>query len=617
AWRIAAGSRDPKDVWKVHRRLGGLPDDELPRATVAFLGDSTLDFAAAHLQVAAFRDGLNVRTYVAPFGQYVREILDPSSGLHAAGADLVIVDVRGETLFPGLYGITPAAEAPDPEVHRAEYAAQLRTLAEGCRAFVMAHGFIAPGSAAEAASRWEADGAVRRVHALNQALADELRDIPNFRLFDMDGFAARAGKARLRNTKMWHLGKVAVDEAHLPDLADDYLRTLKPLRGLNRKLLVLDLDGTLWGGVLGEAGADGIRIAPDGPGAPFADFQREARRLQERGIALALCSKNNEADVLPVLREHPGMVLRPEHFAAWRINWTDKVENLRALAEEVNVGLDSVVFLDDNPVERENVRMRLPEVLVPELPADPVEYAPFLAGLTDFDPLRLTEEDRRRGAMYAEEKQRRDVRAEAPDLSTYLRTLETVVRVRPAREAEMERVQQLMMKTNQFNTTTLRWQLPDIARFLGERGVWIHVAEVRDRFGDSGLCGVCLSRVEGGRLEIVGLMLSCRVLGRGVEDAFLRAVIHALAGRADRSGGGPQAEPVRTVAGEIVFTEKNLPVRGLFAGNGMECVAEDVNRSRWEADIRDVSPDGPDWIRVEWQPDPGSPAPEQPEAETA
>jgi FkbH-like protein len=593
AWREAAARvRGPKDVWKVHRRFREMDPAEREGTGVpvriALIGDSTQDFAAAHLEVALRREGLDPAVYVGPFGQYAREILDDASGLHAFGPDLVIVDVRGETLFPPLYGAGGGDAAPDADAVLEEYAVQVRALA-GRGAFVLVHDFVVPEPAPDGIhARWSPDGCVRRVQRLNERLAEELDGIENVAVFDMDAFASRIGKERVRNRKLWHLGKVAVDEPFLGALADEYLRTVKPLAGLNRKVLVLDLDGTLWGGVLGELGPDGIGLATDGPGAPYLEFQREILRLFERGVILAVCSKNNDGDVMPVLRDHPAMALRPEHFAALRIDWNDKVENLRRVAEEINVGVDSLVFLDDNPVERENVRMRLPEVLVPELPDDPVEYAPFLARLPDFDTLRLTSEDRQRGRMYAAEKRRRAERAEAPDLGAYLATLDTVVRVHEARPGEIARVQQLMGKTNQFNTTTLRWDAARIASFRSEEGGRVHVAEVRDRFGDSGLCGVCLSRESGESVEVVDLLLSCRVLGRGVEDAFLRTVLREWA-----DGGARAAE------GGVVFTPKNPPVRSLFEGNGFRKTEEDEAGTRWQAELGAVSLDPPEWIRVE------------------
>jgi FkbH-like protein len=208
------------------------------------------------------------------------------------------------------------------------------------------------------------------------------------------------------------------------------------------------------------------------------------------------------------------------------------------------------------------VRARLPEVLVPELPADPVFYASFLESSTDFDTLRLTDEDRARGAMYAAEKQRRDVQQSVGDLESYLRTLATVVEVHRVRPGELARAHQLMQKTNQFNTTTLRWTMPELTAFLESEDRRVHTAHVSDRFGDSGLVGLCLSTRQGSAVEIVGFLLSCRVLGRGVEDAFLRAVLAQW-----------RADGVREASGRVSFTAKNVPVRELFAKNGCEATS--------------------------------------------
>ena len=557
---------------------------------VALVGDSTLDYVRVHLEVALWRDGFRPELHVAPFGQYAQEILNARSGLHAFEPELVILDVRGETLFPSLYGAVGAApDAPPPAEAMVMYRSQIRHLAEAVSGLVLVHDFVVPAHPGDGrAARWHEEGVVRTVEKQNAQLAEIAREHDNVLIFDMDRFASRIGKDRIRNRKLWHLGKVAVDEPFLPELANEYLRVLKPMKGRNRKCLVLDLDDTLWGGILGEAGPDGIQIAPDGPGAPYAEFQREVLNLFERGVILAVASKNNEADVLPVLRDHPFMLLRPEHFASLKIDWTDKVENLVKIAEEINIGVDSLVFLDDNPVERNNVRMRLPEVLVPELPGDPVEYAPFLAAMSDFDTLTVTTEDRSRGRMYAAEKQRRDSRQASVDLESYLKSLEIVAEIHPVRPGELPRVHQLMQKTNQFNTTTLRWGVAEIERFLEEEGGRIHIVRVRDRFGDSGLCGLCVSRTAGGEMDIVDLLLSCRVLGRGVEDALLRHVVQE-----GRERG------VSKVRGRIEFTPRNVPVREVFGGNGFREVASSSAGTSWEAEIAGSGWDAPAWIRVE------------------
>jgi FkbH-like protein len=307
-------------------------------------------------------------------------------------------------------------------------------------------------------------------------------------------------------------------------------------------------------------------------------------------VLLAVCSKNNLEDAFPVFERHPAMVLKGTHFAAYRINWRSKAANLRELAAELNIGLDSLVFLDDNPVERAAVRSELPDVLVPELPSDPAQYRAALLELDVFESLALTAEDRQRGRLYADQAQRREFEdsIRGASIEEYLAGLNMVVEIAPANSATLSRVAQLTNKTNQFNLTTRRYSEDDVVA-LRDQGSDVFGMRVTDRFGDNGLVGVAiLGPLVGGGCEIDTLLLSCRVMGRGLETALLSFI-----------AGQARALGCTTLRGRFVPTAKNAPARDCYAGHGFRLAEQLEDGSQvWELELAEQDVTTPTWLTV-------------------
>ena len=324
-----------------------------------------------------------------------------------------------------------------------------------------------------------------------------------------------------------------------------------------RKVVVVDLDDTVWGGVVGEVGIAGLALGEDGIGRAFQDFQRELLKLTDTGVLLAACSKNNPEDAWSALERHPGMVLERKHLVALRINWQDKATNLGELAKELNLGIDSFVFLDDNPVERELVRQMLPEVLVPELPEDPALRPAFVRAAPWFNRLRVTSEDRQRGESYRVQKLGTELRDASTTFEGFLTSLAQEVAIEAVSEASIGRAVQLCQRTNQFNLTTPRYTLVDVEQFLRNAAVEVNTLSVRDRFGDHGITGLTIVRYAEDRAEIDTLLLSCRVLGRRIENVLLSH----LASRARDRGA-------RLLVGKYIATPKNGQVSTFFADHG-------------------------------------------------
>jgi FkbH-like protein len=399
---------------------------------------------------------------------------------------------------------------------------------------------------------------------LNLRLYEGVRDDTRIHIFDSARWASAAG-ARAYDARLWYLTKTPFAVEVFREAAHDFQSALRGIKGGARKLIVLDLDNTLWGGVVGDVGWQKLRLGGhDALGEAFLDFQRGLKTLMRRGVLLGLVSKNDEAVALDAIASHPEMALSAEDFAGWRINWNDKAANLAALAEELNLGLDAVVFIDDNPAERARVREALPQVLVPDWPASPIEYPASLDALDCFDAPFLSNEDRNRSKSYVAERKRREVRNHVQSLDDWLDTLELVVIVEELDESNLERASQLLNKTNQFNLRTRRLTARELAAWAAVEGHEFLVFRVADRFGDYGLVGVAGLRLDSCRqtVHVEDLVLSCRVMGRRVEQTML----YVIAERARMLGA-------QTLIADFLTTSRNQPCRSFLEQSGMRVEA--------------------------------------------
>jgi FkbH-like protein len=353
-------------------------------------------------------------------------------------------------------------------------------------------------------------------------------------LLDLAWQAARASYGEgLGDPVRWHQAKQLVSPTLAPLYGDLIARIAAAAAGLSRKCLVLDLDNTLWGGVVGDDGVEGIRLGQgSATGEAYLAFQRYVSLLARRGIILAVCSKNDAA-VAEAAFAHPEMALKRSDIAAFVANWDDKAGNLRRIAQMLDIGLDSLVFVDDNPAERDIVRRELPEVCVPELPEDAAQYSACLAAAGYFEAVSFTPDDAARGRSYALNTQRKAALGQSSDIAGYLRGLDMVLAATPVRPADLARVTQLINKTNQFNLTTRRYTEAEVERFAGDAAGVALALRLRDKFGDNGLISVVLARPDADwpadELLIDTWLMSCRVLGRQVEEAALGVVATAAA----------------------------------------------------------------------------------------
>jgi FkbH-like protein len=558
------------------------------------LRSATLEQVIPVLRARAALHGIDLRAAIGEFNQYHQEVLDPASVLYRHEPNVVILAVELADLAPELVHDYPALtpEAAQAAASRVLTTMDdvLRTLRRQTDASILVHNFETPVVAANGIlDAQQPEGQAEMVRQLNRELAGLCRSLTGVYAVDYDGLVSRYGKLNWLDARLRHLAGISVNPQLLPRLADEHLRYLINLAGLTRKCLVLDMDNTLWGGVIGDDGLHGIQLGPDYPGNAFLAFHQAVLNLHRRGIILALCSKNNPENALEVLDKHPHTLLRREHFAAMQINWTDKATNVRQIASDLNIGLDSIVFLDDNPAEVAQVQEALPDVLAYRLPREPEHYAGFLQGLPVFDVLKLTDEDRARGEQYRQQSLRRSLEESCQSLEEFYTRLNMTATFSAATDGLIPRVAQLTQKTNQFNLTTRRYTEQELRANLAS-GAWhAYALDLDDRFGKNGWIAVGILRAETDEeMWIDTLLMSCRVMSRTVEQTF---VCH-LATEARKRG-------FRRLVGEYLPTAKNTMVAGLYDTLGFRA-AEGADAGRlWSLDLAHMELQPSPYIRVE------------------
>jgi FkbH-like protein len=557
---------------------------QLAPLRLAIVRSFTIEPLVPLLRARCLLAGIDPVVHLGPFNVIDQLLLDGAE-LAAFRPDAVIVAALTADVAPALWRGEPGNA--DDERHAAE---RIREWMAGLRRWspvpLIVQSFEEPPRAADGVlDAQRIDGqrtALRRLNATLLAAAREHRDVY---VLDYDALVAAHGRQTWRDPHKHLALRVPMRAEAFGWLAEEYMRFLHPLTGRTCKAVAVDLDDTLWGGIVGEVGVDGVQVGPEYPGAAYLEFQRALQSLARRGVLLAICSKNNPDEAMAVLRDHKEMLLRPDDFAAIRTNWDDKAQNLRSIAEELNIGVESLAFVDDNPVEREWVRTEMPGVTVIDLPADPVLYADALLRAPVFERLSSSDEDRARGRQYREQKERAVVQQTAGSVDAFLASLAMVATLADVGAGSLPRIAQLTQKTNQFNLTTKRYTEEEIARLSRDDAAIVRSIRIVDRFGDNGLVGVAIARTDGDRCEIETFLLSCRVIGRRVETVLLADV----AREARRRGA-------RTLAGWYRPTSRNAPAADFYARHRFERAREEHGASLWELDLSAADIAVPDWI---------------------
>jgi FkbH-like protein len=565
---------------------------DLPGLRAAILRTYTVEPLVPLLRAEAMSHGLELAVKLGGYNSYAQEVRDPAGDLYRFEPEVIWLAMQTRDVLPELWSnpVEMGSPAFDGLIDRTR--SELQAFIEAVRSHSQAHVVLntfdtPPFPRAGVLDSQHNVGQAEALRTINREVVQICADNAGVHVFDYDGAIARFGRLRWYDEAKWLSIRLPLRADALPHLAAECMRILLPLAGRICKALVVDLDNTLWGGIIGEDGLDGIKLGDDYPGNAFLEFQRAVLDLHQRGIILAVCSKNNPDDALEVLNEHRAMLLRPHHFAAQRINWKSKAQNLREIAAELNIDSSALAFVDDDPRERAEVRALAPEVYVIDLPSDPAGYATALREVPEFERIALSAEDKARSSHYQAERKRVALKTSALSLEDYYRSLNIRVTIGAVRAETLARVAQLTQKTNQFNLTTKRYTEQKIAELASREGWTVYTLSASDRLGDYGLVGVAISSQTGEVCEIDSFILSCRAMGRTIETAFL-AHVAADCGR----------RGARLLHGWFVPTAKNAPAGDFYPSRQFRLVREEDSRLLYEYDLSRKM-EWPTWIEYQ------------------
>jgi FkbH-like protein len=562
-------------------RADGMSLAPLTPFRLGVLSNSTLDFIVPALEATALRHGIALECIKADYGQVIQAALSPDSVINRAKPDavLVAVDLRYLPVQSTLGNREAAAAAVSSVLHH------FQAIREGVRnnsgAISILQTLAPPPESLFGSFDRVLPGAPRQlIDAVNCGLAESVYGTEDV-LIDVSAIAETVGLAQWHSPAQWNMAKLPFADELVPLYADHVARTLAALRGKSRRCLVLDLDNTLWGGVIGDDGLEGIKVAQgDAAGEAHLAVQRMALALRERGVVLAVSSKNIDDVARKPFREHPEMLLKEDHIAVFQANWNDKATNIKAIAEELSLGLESFVFLDDNPVERGLVREILPQVAIPELPDDPALYSRTLSAAGYFEAVTFSSEDLKRAEYYQDNARRVSLQNQAGDIDAYLASLKMEITFQPFDRTGRSRIAQLINKSNQYNLTTYRYTEAEVAVAETDPRCFTLQVRLADIFGDNGMISVVICRHTEPKIwEIDTWLMSCRVLGRKVQEAVLREILrHA------------EVNGIEELIGIYKPTDRNQMVEGHYRSLGFEQTgsAQDGSTS-WKLQVQEAS----------------------------
>ena len=597
-----SGDRLEKLAALAQHRLGFLETIQLDRALapacaethdgfssvrLAILASATVDHLAPAIRVSGLRRRLLIDVHVGPYAQYRQQLLDPESPLHRVHPHIVLLSLTAREAIAAVPLTATAAEA-DAAIGQSidELRMLWRKARDTFHATVIQQTFLNVADPLFGSSDRLVAGAPAQLIAhlncrLSQAAAED-----GVLLLDIARASERDGLNAWFDVTRWLQGKLEIAPQAATAYGDLFVRVVAAQRGLSKKCLVLDLDNTLWGGVIGDDGPESIVLGEGtGTGEAHLALQRYAKQLRERGVILAVCSKNDPTVAEAVFRDHPEMLLKRTDFAAFIANWEDKSTNLRRIAKELNIGIDSLVFVDDNPAERARIRQSLPVVAVPELPDDAAQYVRCLADAGYFESVFFTADDSRRADQYSANASRDALLESSESMDEFLRGLDMSVAYGPFQTVDLARVAQLIGKTNQFNPTTRRHSLEDVTRFVDSNRCLTLQFRLADRFGDTGLVSAMILRPDPQMPDLVEIdtwVMSCRVFGRQLEHEAMNIAVET----AYRMG-------VRAFHADYIPTSKNGVVSQLYPALGFTLDTESKlpdGATRWFLQLSDYVP---------------------------
>jgi FkbH-like protein len=576
---LAKFSLDENQLRRLYKKTLALQNEHvnllpLTEMKIGIISNATTKLAAPALVGTALRFGISLEVIEAEFNQIAQETFSSDSAFTSQNLNVVLVaiDYRGLPLLP-CPGNKDLAEknVKDCLAYVKSIVNSLRTKTG---AQIILQNIASPVEALSGSFEGRLKGSLTwLILHLNSELDTLTAD--DIFILDIAGLAANLGLTNWHDPTLWNIAKLSFSQRYLPIYADYVCRILAARLGKSRRCLILDLDNTLWGGVIGDDGLEGILIGNGNPTAEaHLDIQRTALKLRERGVVLAVSSKNEDATARQPFKEHPDMLLREEHIAAFQANWSDKASNIKVIAEMLSLSLESMVFLDDNPAERMQVRRELPEVAVPELPKDPSLYGQTLIAAGYFEAITFSEEDSKRAAFYQDNAKRAKILSQSSDMDGYLKSLDMEISFTPFDVTGRDRIAQLISKSNQFNLTTKRYNKLDVKELESNKSFYTRQIRLKDTFGDNGMISVIVCKKYKSAWEIDTWLMSCRVLGRQVELAALQDIVT----NAKTSGA-------TKLIGIYSPTARNIIVKDHYKKLGFTKIPSVSEIETWELDI--------------------------------
>ena len=537
------------------KKLSKTDASALPQYSLAVLGDCATQHLATALRGYGVSVGIRLNVFDADYDQIDAQVMAPDSELYRFAPQGVLLQMCTEKLQEAFYDCPPEARASFAEDTYARIRQIWSRIGSRIPATVLQCNFplIDDGVFGQFGNKTEQSFLFQQ-RKLNYLLMQGCQEAKNTFLIDLDALQTALGRSTFADPKLYYVAKMPISLAALPAAAKLVVDVVRSLQGTVKKCLVLDLDNTLWGGVIGDDGLSGIQIGELGTGHAFSDFQKWLKELKNRGILLTVCSKNNEDTAKEPFEKHPEMVLRLEDFSMFVANWEDKARNIRTIQQALNIGMDSMVFLDDNPFERELVRTMIPEITVPELPEDPALYLQYLRGLDLFETASYSREDAGRTEQYREKAQRAAFEAAFQSYDDYLEALQMRASAAAFDPFHYPRIAQLTQRSNQFNLRTVRYTEAEIEALAQDDSRIGLYFTLKDKFGDHGLISVVvLEKQPEDTLFISEWLMSCRVLKRGMEEFIVDKILTVAA-----------QQGFRRVVGEYIPTPKNAMVKDLY-----------------------------------------------------
>lgn len=509
---------------------------------IAILSSYTTDILCDKLKFLSLTEFGEIEIYTNLFNQYIQDLLSSKSKLYLYKPEIVFFLFDDETWLSAqkqLFKLIGLAKKRLPQ------------------AVFLVGNIVQSYSLLLPSLQWnQKNSLAEQILSLNMKVAKLHQTHKQLYIVDINDLVQHYGRSTMIDYRMQYLTKSPWSDKGIEILSLRLIQQIKTIQGNRKKVIALDLDNTLWGGILGEDGMENLLLSNDGIGKAYYDFQKGLLKLYESGILLVICSKNDENLVFETIKSHPYMLIKKNHLAAWRINWNNKADNLESIAKELNLGLDSFVFLDDSPYERKLLKFTYPQLQVPDLPADPSQYSEFLAGISSLDTITVTQEDKNRNEMYQHERIRSEKRLSSDSLEKFLNSLHINVSIQRATSFMIPRIAQLTQKTNQFNLTTKRYSSTQIKQFASNKEMLVLAVSSKDIIGDMGLIGVIIAKIVDKSLIIDTFLMSCRVLGRGIEEAALFSLIEY--------GGRFGAT---SIIGEFIPTKKNQMAKDFLSNS--------------------------------------------------